>query len=96
MEILQFLLSFFSDTEKLNKFSQLINALKNNELDFNSLAKSIDLKSILPVISELIFSLQQKSPTDFSVGQGQGLTPIADIADKDIVFALNKYLGQDN
>lgn len=95
MEILQFLLSFFSDSEKLNKFTQLLNALKNNCLDFNTIAKNIDLKSILPVISQLFFSLQNKSPTDFSVGQVQGLTPICDIADKDIVFALNKYLGQD-
>lgn len=93
MEILQFLLSFFSDQNNFDKFSGLINAFKENSFDLNSVLKNIDLKSVLPIIKELLFGMQNKSPTDL-VGQGEGLTPIANIADKDIVFVLNKYLGQ--
>ncbi len=93
MEILQFLLSFFSDQSNLDKFSGLINAFKENSFDLNSVLKNIDLKSVLPFIKDLFLGMQNKSPTDV-VGQGEGLTPIANIADKDIVFVLNKYLGQ--
>jgi hypothetical protein len=93
MEILQFLLSFFSDQNNFDKFSGLINAFKENSFDLNSVIKNIDLKTILPILKELFLGLQNKSPTEI-VGQGEGLTPIANIADKNIVFVLNKYLGQ--
>lgn len=93
MELLQFLISFFSNNSNLEKFSGLINTIKENSFDFNSILKNIDLKTILPFIKEFFDSLQNKNPTE-SVGSVQGLTPIANIADKDIIFVLNKYLGQ--
>lgn len=92
MELLQFLLSFLSNGNNFESFSGLINALKENSFDLNSFLKNIDLKSILPILKDFIFNMQNKNPTEW-VGQNEGLTPIANIADKDIVFALNKYLS---
>jgi hypothetical protein len=40
--------------------------------------------------------MNNKSPTE-TVGQNvYGLNPIANVADKDIVYTLNKYLSQPN
>ena len=48
----------------------------------------------MPVLKEIFSSFNMKSPTQ-TVGQNvYGLNPIANVADKDIIYTLNKYLGQ--
>ena len=58
------------------------------------LSKILNLNS-LGAFSELIKPLfsKKENPTDFSVGNGYGLTPVATFADRDIVIALNRHLG---
>jgi hypothetical protein len=46
----------------------------------------------MPLLQEF-FKSQNKTPTDFSVGEECKLSPIAKIADKDIVYTLNKYFA---
>ena len=93
MEILQFLISFLSKPENVDKFSSIINAFNKGQLSIDAILKNIDLKTLLPVIQEFLMNGQNKSPTEW-VEQGEGLSPIANVADKDIVYALNKYLCQ--
>lgn len=93
MEILQFLISFLSNPQNVDKFSGLLNAFSKGQLSIDSILKNIDLKTLLPLIKDLFINGQNKSPTDW-VEQGEGLSPIANVADKDIVFTLNKYLCQ--
>ncbi|MBE7062069.1 MAG: hypothetical protein E7382_05985 [Clostridiales bacterium] len=78
MEILQTLISLLSNGINGNANSPVTDFLKN-----------VDLSQLAPLINGL-FSRQEKSPTD-SVGHGEHLNPIANIADKDIVYTLNKY-----
>lgn len=92
MEILQFLTSFLSNEENLNKVTNLIGAFQNGTFNIKNLLNSIDIKTILPFISEFLSFSAQKNPTKF-VGQGEGLAPLANIADKEIIYTLNKYLS---
>lgn len=80
MEILQALLSLLSNG---------INGKGNTPItDF---LKNVDLSTLAPLINGL-FSSTQKNPTEnFSVGEFEHLNPIANIADKEIVYALNKF-----
>jgi hypothetical protein len=90
MEILQFLIDFFIKELGEEKLAPVFNALKNNSFDLKSLLNPQMLATIMPIIQEF-FQSQNKTPTDFSVGEEFKLSPIALIADKDIVYTLNKY-----
>lgn len=93
MEILQFLISFLSKSQNLQKFAPLIKLFSENSFDINKVLKSLSPDVVKPIIEQFASLMNNKSPTD-SVGQSVGLEPISNIADKDIVYALNKHLGQ--
>lgn len=92
MELLQFLTSFFIENFGGEKLAPIFNALKNNSFDLSKLLNPETLKAFMPVIKDL-FTAQNKTPTDFTVGEDFRLSPIANIADKDIVYTLNRYFN---
>ncbi len=89
MEILRFLISFFLKEYGGEKFAPLMNELSKNNFDLKSFLKNINLESIAPIISAL-FQNAKNRPTE-SAERNYSLAPIAGIADKDIVYTLNKY-----
>ena len=92
MEILQVLLSLLAKAESSGKLEPIINLFKDNSFDLKRVLSNLNLETLLPIFSKL-FSEQKNSPTD-SVGRGEGLNPIAKIADKDIVYTLNRYFHE--
>ena len=91
MEILQFLLSFFLNNFKGGSLSPIFNLLKENSFDIKKLVQNLNPEVLAPIIKSFMeLNKNEKSPTEF-VGQGEGLKPIATIADKDIVYTLNRY-----
>ena len=92
MEILQFLLSFLLESKYGEKLKPLINLFQNNSFDLKSVLNNINLEAIAPLLKEFMSTMNNNGPTE-TVGPIDGLNPIANIADKDIVFALNKYLS---
>ncbi len=94
MEILQFLLSFLTKNSNANFLAPILELFKNNNFDLKSVLNNLDINAIMPVLKEIFSSFNNKSPTQ-TVGQNvYGLDPIANVADKDIVYTLNKYLSQ--
>lgn len=91
MEILQLLTSFLSNNQNLKVLAPIIEILRANNFDIKKALSSLTPEMIKPIIEQ--FSLMQNSKQSFD-GQVQGLTPISNIADKDIVYSLNKYLSQ--
>ena len=91
MEILQFLLKFLLSSPNGKDFAPILNLLKDNSFNIANVLKNIKPEMIMPLIAKFL-SAQNKSP-NVPFGQGEHLTPIASIADKDIVYALNKYLS---
>jgi len=94
MEILQLLLNFISESPFRDTFASIFNHLKENDFDLKRALFSLTPEKIAPLIS--LFSKakeQQKNcPTSYD-GQFYGLSPIKDIADKDIIYSLNKILS---
>lgn len=70
----------------LQILSQLLKTDKIGEL----LGKNFDISTIINLMQN-IFN-KKESPTE-QVGQSYYLSPISNIADKDIIFALNKYFS---
>ena len=53
-----------------------------------------DFSNVMPVLEKFFSFATNKNPTEnSSVGDYQGLSPVMSFADKDIVLALNGYLG---
>ena len=93
MEILQILSSLLNQNQSLDKLKPIIELLQKNSFNLKETLKNIDLQTIAPIISGLMNStdFKNQNPTDFSVGNTFGLNPIAPIADKEIVYSLNKF-----
>ena len=94
MEILQFLISLLKDNQSLQTFMPIIEQLRQNNFDLKSFLSSLNPQTIRPIIQGLMQFMQTKNPTQ-TVGLEYALSPISDIADRDIIYSLNKYLSQD-
>ena len=93
MEILQFLMNFIGNNQNFGALAPVINALKENSFDLKKTLSSINIEVLAPLIKGF-FENANKNPTE-TVGQFyHGLDPIKNLADKDIVYTLNKYLGE--
>ena len=86
MEILRFFLSFLLKEYGGGEFSELFDKLQSNSFDLQSFL-DLKLESLAPLIKT--FFGNAKNPSEVP----DGLSPVADIADRDIVYALNKYLA---
>lgn len=93
MEILQFLAQLFSNEQNSKVLTPILELLKQNNFDIKRVLSNLDPKVLAPIIKEFMANMNNR-PTD-TVGRNNGLSPISNIADKDIIFSLNKYLGQE-
>lgn len=92
MEILQFLTAFFQNNQNLKLIIPIINVLRENNFDIKRALSSLTPEMIKPIIEQ--FSVVMNSTPQSFNQKSQGLTPISNIADKDIVYSLNRYLSQ--
>lgn len=91
MELLQNLLNFIFNTDQGKKLLPLITALLSGSVSLGDLLGKINLQALLPLINGFFNNAQNKNPTASAVGLGYGLKPVVNVADKDIVYTLNKY-----
>ena len=90
MEIIKFLIDFFTKNQNDFPFSPLIKLLEQNSFDLKKLFSNLSFENILPIIES--FTAQKKDP--FSTKKESftnPLTPITDICDAEIISALNSY-----
>ena len=93
MEILQFLLSLLSGNENFKRFQPIFNLLKENSFDIKKVLAHLDINALAPILKD--FMSFAKNPVENKNNfQSFGLTPIAKIADKDIVYTLNQYFHE--
>ncbi len=92
MDLLQFILSLLGNDKIINLFSPIIERLRQNSFDFKKTLASLDPETLKPIIEEFMQSINNRPAQ--SAERTNGLKPISNIADKDIVYVLNKYLSQ--
>ncbi len=97
MEILKLLLSFFIKEKNLQPFEPILKLLSANSFDLKKTLSGLNLDAIAPLIRAFMERAenneQNKTPTETSVEVSVNLNPIANLADKEIVYALNKYFA---
>ena len=94
MEILQNLLSLLSKNQNLGALKPIIDLLSKNSFDLKKTLSTLDLSSLMPIVSQFASAFNNKNPTT-EYSSAVGLKPIALIADKEIVYTLNKYFHDD-
>ena len=90
MEILQ-LLSSLLGGEDFKKFEPFFELFKDGSFNLQKILQNLTPEKIEPIFDAF---KTQKNRTE-SVRQNFGLSPISNIADKEVVYCLNKYLSND-
>lgn len=94
MEILQFLLKFFIQNSNTSWLKPIFELFQNNSFNLGETLKNLQPETLEPIIKNFMDNFAtNKNSTDFSVEQDYGLSPIANIGDKQIVYTLNKYFN---
>jgi hypothetical protein len=94
MEILRFLLSFLLKEVGGDKLTPILETFKNNDFDLKKTLSNLNLEKIAPIISAFFQMNAQKNRPTESAERNFYLSPIAGIADKDIIYTLNKYFSR--
>lgn len=88
MDFLSMLIKFLSGENQSSPLFDIIGKLTGDGLNFMELLSSDTFKNLFSAPNE------NKNPTDNeSVGDYNRLYPVESFADREIVYALNSYLG---
>ncbi len=91
MDVLQYILQSFSGNENLKKFAPVLELALKNGFDFKKIMQNLDVNAILPILSA--FFNQPAATAAPAAAASQPLSAISTVADKDIVYCLNRYLS---
>ncbi len=93
MEILQFLLSFFLKEYggAFNNIVPIIESLRENSFDLKKTLSSLNPEVLEPILKTFASGFGGIKNND-GYPKDNRLSPIINIADKEIVYALNRYL----
>lgn len=91
MEILQKLISSLLNGENADGFSQILKLLSENNFDVKKVLSRINPQALIPLLLKFIESAKPNNAN--TVNTGAGLSPIASIADKEIIYSLNRYFS---
>ncbi len=92
MEILQFLINYLAKSKALDGIMPIFNLLKNNSFDLKRVLSSIKPENVVQLLEALLNNNAKKSPPKNEEPFYQ-LKPISNLADKQIVYTLNKYFS---
>ena len=93
MDLLQILASFLLDGKNSQAFMPIYKLFEQNSFDVRKVLSSLTPQTLAPLVKDFLSSIKKNAPTENSVGSNYHLEPIANIADKDIVYTLNRYFN---
>ena len=91
MEILQFLLSSLLEQKNLKKLLPVFELLKQNSFDIKTTVQSLNLQTVAPIIKEFINFNNNDNNQNKGEEKYYGTSPIIDIADRNIIWTLNRH-----
>ena len=92
MDLLQLLTTLFGNDSFMSKLSPIIEHLRQNSFDIKKALASLNPEMLKPIVEDFMKNINNRPAQ--SAERIDGLKPICNIADKDIIFVLNKYLSQ--
>ena len=94
MDILTWLKNL-SQSGELQTLLPVLNLLRENSFDLKRTLNNLTPETLMPIISALSQSKGENQPTASFTAENVGVTPIANVADKEIVYVLNRYLSSE-
>lgn len=91
MELLQFLTTFLTNEKNSQVLAPIIDLFVKNSFDIKKVLASLSPEMLKPIVENFMKDFSSQSSP--SVTQAEGLLPISNIADKDIIFLLNKHFS---
>ena len=91
MELLQKLAYFLFNTDGGQKLLPLLSSIMNGSVSLTDLIKNINIQTLLPLLNGFFNNGQNKNPPAKADGNCYGLKPVVNLADKEIVYTLNRY-----
>ena len=85
MNLLQILTSILKELPV--DLSWILDLLKENNFDLKNILSRLDIEKVLPIVMEFI------NKKDFVKPKSSYLSPISSVADKEIIYTLNKYFS---
>lgn len=89
MDILQNILQLFGD--KAGQFAPLLEFAAKNNFDLKSMLQNLDVSALAPLFGQILSPPAQAERE--TPAPAVPLDPIANVADRDIVYCLNRYLS---
>ena len=84
-----------SSSGELQALLPLVNLLRENSFDIKRVLENLTPETLAPIIKALSErKVADNTPVSFSA-EPAGVTPIANVADKEIVYVLNRYLSSE-
>ena len=72
----------------------IINLLRENSFDLKRTAQTLTPEKLAPIIES--FSINAAKSAAKTNTHANGLAPIANVADKEIIYTLNRYLSTES
>lgn len=94
MDILTWLKNL-SSSGNLQAVLPVINLLRENSFDLKRTLNSLTPETLAPIIQAFIENNNAVSEPASFTAEPVGVTPIANVADKEIVYILNRYLSSE-
>ena len=94
MEILRILSEFLTKEYGGGAFGKILELLAKNNFDIKRTLSSLNPDTVAPIIKEFLNAAPAaKKETSSFNGKGFGVSPIENIADKHVIYTLNKHFG---
>lgn len=90
MDIPEYIFNNFINGDLKEKIAPVMDAISKNGFNLEKILQSVDITTLLPLLGSLFGGATKSAP---AAADANPLTPISGIADRDIVFALNRYLS---
>ncbi len=93
MDLLQILSEFLGKNTGAGAWKPVFDLLKENSFDIRRTLSSLTPEKAAPIIKAFLSSRPEPGKNS-GAAPAYGTAPISNIADKDIVYALNRYMGK--
>lgn len=91
MDILSLLKNLLSETDA-EKIAPLINLLRENSFDIKKVLKNLKPETVLPIVKSFLNNENAYAKGNVAENSA-GISAVANVADKEIVYCLNRYLS---
>lgn len=97
MEILRYITDFLLKAYGKEELAPILQTLEKNNFDIKKTVSGLKPDTIIPILKSVAsafpFGREKTSPQNSFSRESFGTAPLSGIADKEIVYRLNRYLG---